>query len=97
MKIFERYLRRTKLYKKKFGDPEGQELLKFLAEESGAYRPSFVQGDPYQTAFNEGKRQMYSHIIGIINQNEEIIRRALQHEQEEMQLKEMMLQERGYK
>lgn len=96
MKIFERYLRRTKLYKRIFTTPDGQELLKLLAEEAGAYRPSFVPGDPYQTAFNEGKRQIYSHITGIINQNEEIIRRALQREQEDMQLKELMTQERAF-
>ncbi len=88
--FFERFLRRTKCYKSVFKTLEGQEALKFLAEESGAYRPSFVSGDPYQTAFNEGKRQMYNHIIGILNQDEEVIRRALQQEQEQMQLKAAM-------
>lgn len=88
--FYERFLRRTKCYKTVFNTKEGQEALKYLADEAGAYRPSFVSGDPYQTAFNEGKRQMYNHIIGILNQDEEIVRRALQQEQETMQLKAAM-------
>lgn len=90
--FFERFLRRTNAYKTIFNTPEGQEVLKYLAEEAGAYRPSFVPGDPYQTAFNEGKRQMYSHITGVINQNEEVIRRALQQEQESMQIRTAMME-----
>ena len=86
------YLRRTKLYKKIFGTPEGLEVLGFLATESGAYGMSFVQGDPYATAFNEGKRQMYSHIIGVIGQNEDLLRRAVQQEQEANQLANIMQQ-----
>lgn len=85
--FFDRLLRRTRLYKKVFSGDDGMDVLKFLAEEAGAYRPSFVANDPYTTAFNEGKRQMYSHIIGVLNQNEEVIRRALQQEQEQAQLK----------
>ena len=84
------YLRRTKLYKQIFNTPEGQDVLKFLAVEAGAYGMSFVPNDPYSTAFNEGKRQMYSHIIGVLNQNEDLLRRAVQQEQESNQLATMM-------
>lgn len=90
--FYERFLRRTKCYKSVFSTPEGQDTLKYLAEEAGAYRLSFVPGDPQQTAFNEGKRQMYNHIIGIINQNEDIIRRAIQQENEANQLRSAMNQ-----
>lgn len=92
MSYLGQYLRRTKLYKQVFSTPEGQEVMKHLAIESGAYGMSFVQNDPYATAFNEGKRQMYSHIIGVIGQNEDLLRRAVQQEQESNQLATMMQQ-----
>ena len=93
MSIFTRYLRRTKLYKKKFSDKEGQELLRFLAIEAGAYTQSFVPGDPYATAFNEGKRHLYSHIIGVMNIDEEVIRKAIIAEEKEIRLQQMILED----
>lgn len=85
-KILERYMTRSKAYKATFESEEGQKVLAFLAEEAGQFRTSHVAGDPYATAFNEGKRHMFNHIMGIINQDEKLIRHALQAEQEQAQL-----------
>jgi hypothetical protein len=91
--FYERLLRRTSLYKQYFKTEEGTELLKDLAEAFGAYKTSFVPGDSHQTAFNEGLRQAYSYIIGKVNGNEEIIRRAIQQENESAQLRSALMGE----
>jgi len=84
--ILERYIVRAKTYKAVFSSPEGQKVLEFLAEEAGQFRTSYVPGDPQGTAFNEGKRHMFNHILGIIQQDEKLLRQAVQSEQERLQM-----------
>lgn len=84
--MLHKFLNRTKTYKKVFETPEGKEALKFISEECGMFRSSFVPGDPSHTAFNEGKRQVFNHIMGILNQDPELVRKAIQVEQNREQL-----------
>lgn len=44
-------------------DPEIKIILTDLAEYCQFGRTSFVPGDPYQTAFNEGARDAFLHIL----------------------------------
>lgn len=46
-----------------FSSPNGQLVLLDLLHESGHYVPSFQPGDPHATAYYEGKRSIYLHIL----------------------------------
>ncbi len=45
------------------GDPRGRTVLADLASYCNVGSSSFVPGDPQQTAFNEGARDVYLHIL----------------------------------
>ncbi len=45
------------------GSPQGKLVLADLAEYCNVQATSFVPGDPAQTAFNEGARDAYLHIV----------------------------------
>ncbi len=42
-------------------------VLKDLASYCNVYSTSYVQEDPYQTAFNEGARDVFLHILEMSN------------------------------
>lgn len=71
MQLFSR--RRIEAFRKTFSTEEGKEVLHFLAKETNAYDPTHTVGDPYQTAFNEGRRAVYNHIISLIGANPELL------------------------
>ena len=43
-------------------NPAGRLVLLDLAEYCNARQTSFVAGDPYQTALNEGRRDVFCHL-----------------------------------
>lgn len=86
MNYLKSLLFRASVFKNVFKGKEGQEVLKYLAKDLKAYKPSHVPGDPYSTAFNDGMKQAYFLIVGIVGQNEETIRQAIQQEAELSQL-----------
>jgi hypothetical protein len=51
--------------------PEGRELVKLLLEYSNFGRNSYVQGDPYQTAFNCGRQSLGNMINSQLNKQME--------------------------
>ncbi|MBX7147135.1 MAG: hypothetical protein K1X44_07490 [Alphaproteobacteria bacterium] len=56
-------------YKNKL-DPSHQEsqlILNDLAAYCRVHRTSFIPNDPYQTAFNEGARDVFLHIYDMLN------------------------------
>lgn len=59
-------------YQLVFSSIEGTEVLHDLAKVCGAYTSSHST-DPYTTAFNEGKREAYNHIIRMIERNMELV------------------------
>lgn len=57
---------KARLYKTLFGSDGGMEVLHDLAKVCNAYTPSHVQGDPIQTALNEGKRSVYLYVMKVL-------------------------------
>lgn len=54
------------LYKRVFNTDDGQLVLEDLKQRGFEYVPSFA-GDPYHSAFNEGKRAVVIHIQTQLN------------------------------
>ena len=52
------------------GDPSARLVLADLAHYCNAGRTSFVAGDPHQTAFNEGARDVFLHVAGMLAMDE---------------------------
>jgi len=58
----------NKAYKRTFSTDDGQTVLEDLMVSAGVISgSSFVAGDPYQTAFNEGRREIVNRIIESVN------------------------------
>ena len=51
-------------------------VLRDLIEFSGAERPSYVKGDQYQTAYNEGMKRVVKRINNFLNYDEEAIKES---------------------
>lgn len=58
-------------YQQCFATPEGEKVIADLIDECGFIRSSMVDGDPYGTAFNEGKRQVIVDILNKLNTDPE--------------------------
>jgi hypothetical protein len=84
--MLSRYFKKVNTFKALLSTNEGKEFLKYLAEEAGAYRPTHVRGDPVETAFNEGKRALFNHIVALTNVSQALIQQQIQaaHEAEQM-------------
>lgn len=50
---------------------DGQKVLGDLFREGRLLEPCFVPGDPYQTAFNEGRRRLALHVLSLVNMTPE--------------------------
>lgn len=51
------------LYHKVFDSPEGEDVLSHLRASCFGDSRTFVPGDPYGTAFNEGRRSVFLDIL----------------------------------
>lgn len=68
-------------FKTLFKSPEGKKVLAFLADDCGQFKSSFVAGDSHGTAFNEGKRFVFNHILALCSLDEDILRKIIADEQ----------------
>jgi hypothetical protein len=75
--------RKTTTYRQALSDGDGQFLLASLLDFTGFYKQSF-SSDPYQTAFNEGKRAVALHIIQMMDLKEEDLRNLVRDYRSEM-------------
>lgn len=75
--------RKQSTYKEALKSPAGEFLLASLLDFSGFYKQSF-SSDPYQTAFNEGKRAVALHIIQMLDLKEEDLRNLVRGYRSEM-------------
>lgn len=70
-------------FKEALSGPAGEFLLASLLDLTGFYKQSF-SSDPYQTAFNEGKRSIALHIIQMLALTEEDMRQLVRGYREEL-------------
>lgn len=75
--------RKQQKYKEAFSTAAGQYALASLLDLSGFYKQSF-SSDPYQTAFNEGKRAVALEIIRLLDLREEDLRQLVRGYREEL-------------
>jgi hypothetical protein len=57
------------LYAQTFGTSGGRKVLDDMARACRANASTYVQGDPHQTAFNEGARAVYLRILSKIEKS----------------------------
>jgi hypothetical protein len=70
-------IERHDLYKMVFDSPNGQLILKDLADRHRIFQTTFVTNDPYATAFNEGRRAVILDLIRFINHDLEFIKEVM--------------------
>lgn len=75
--------RKTQAFRNVLQQADGQFLLAALLDFTGFYKQSF-SSDPYQTAFNEGKRAVALHIIQMLDLREEDLRNLVRGYRTEM-------------
>jgi hypothetical protein len=82
--------KRIEAFRATFNTTQGKEVLHYLAKEVKAYDPTHVVGDPYQTAFNEGRRAVYNHIVSILGANEELLELSFKQQESVRQLQQIV-------
>jgi soluble cytochrome b562 len=70
MKKFQELYSRRKNYHKTFGTEEGKMVLADLYKACGMDRPSYVEGNPDRTAYNEGMKRIGLRIKSILKQSD---------------------------
>lgn len=66
----DKFGRMPRLYRDVFSTDQGLLVLRDLARFCGVLETSVMAGDPHMTAFNEGKRAAFLHIIERLRWNE---------------------------
>jgi len=66
--------KRRKQYKDTFSGPNGEAVLKDLLNFCHYDKPTYVIGDQYQTAYNEGMRRVALRITSILNMDDKQIK-----------------------
>jgi hypothetical protein len=67
-------------YRSVFENPKGRMVLKHLCREGHVLSSTFVAGDPYQSALNEGERRIVLSILKFINKNPDELLRQIEEE-----------------
>jgi hypothetical protein len=68
-KKVKRSIANIQAYKSVFKSEDGQKVLWDLMKLNSFMQDSYVQGDPYSTAYNEGRRSVVLYILQKINEN----------------------------
>lgn len=88
MMLFSR--KRVEAFRRLFETEDGKFVLKCLAKEVRAYEPILASNDPYLTAFNEGRRAVYNHIVSVIAANPELLEMSFKKEESNEQLRKIL-------
>ena len=67
MDIKSKIERRTEIYKRVFGTDDGKLVLEDLADFCRMKETAFVPGDIYGTVYQEGMKNVYLHILRVLN------------------------------
>lgn len=65
-------------YQNVFNTPDGERVLRHLMKVGGITKPSYVAGDPYTTAFNEGRRHLVLSILKFIHKSHDELLKAIE-------------------
>ena len=63
MRITEKEKKRLADYRTVFEGPQGQRVLADLCHRHGIFDPCHVPGDPYSTAYNDGRRSVVVDLL----------------------------------
>jgi hypothetical protein len=77
-KIRKRSIANVQMYKDVFSSGAGQKVLWDLMKNNSMVTDSHVVGDPYSTAYNEGRRAVVLHILEKININVQALEKKYQ-------------------
>lgn len=70
-------------YQTVFNTPDGERVLHHLMKTANVTKPSFVPGDPHQTAFNEGARHLALSILKFVKRDHDAMLRAIEEAKDE--------------
>jgi len=79
MKRLVEFYNRRDNYAKTFGTPEGKAVLADIYRAAGLDRPSYVEGKPDRTAYNEGLKRIGLRIKNILDHSDEQIKELAAH------------------
>jgi hypothetical protein len=68
-------IRLKRVYQEAFSGDPGSEVLKHLCEVGYVFVPTYVRGDPVETAHREGARRLVLSILRMVHGDDEAIRK----------------------
>lgn len=74
---------RSARYRHVFGSPEGKQVLRDILRFCGINADPHVPGDPFTSAYNNGRQRVARHIIGVMETDEVKAMRIAQREAED--------------
>jgi len=93
MDIFNKLKRRIEVFTSVFTSDSGKEVLQFLEHEIQPYATKLSSVDPYQIAYNEGRRSVYNYIVQLAGQSPDVIQRYIQRQKEHEELQKLVKQD----
>ena len=78
-KQLEKSLENVQAYKRLFSTDDGILVMQDLMIRSGFLHSGHVPGDPYSSANNEGKRELFIYIMNKVQASPEDIRKKIEH------------------
>ena len=79
MRITEKEKKRLADYRSIFEGPQGERVLADLCHRHGIFDPCHVPGDPYTTAYNDGRRSVVVDLLRYLGTDLERLDNLLEH------------------
>ena len=79
MRLTEKEKKRLADYRTIFEGPQGQRVLADLCHRHGIFDPCHVPGDPYSTAYNDGRRSVVVDLLRYLGTDLERLDNLLEH------------------
>ncbi len=79
MRLSEKEKKRLADYRTIFEGPQGQRVLADLCHRHGIFDPCHVPGDPYSTAYNDGRRSVIVDLLRYLGTDLERLDNLLEH------------------
>ena len=79
MRLSEKEKKRLADYRTIFKGPQGERVLADLCHRHGIFDPCHVPGDPYSTAYNDGRRSVIVDLLRYLGTDLERLDNLLEH------------------